>query len=671
MSSRASTSAAPDTSALDRLCANTIRFLAVDAVEKAKSGHPGTPMGLADVAYVLWTRFLRYNPQDPNWPDRDRFVLSNGHASMLLYAMLHLSGYDLPLDELKRFRQLGSRTPGHPEFGRTPGVETTTGPLGQGFGNGVGMAVAAKMLAARFDSSDFTPMTYRVFGMVSDGDLMEGVASEAASLAGHWGLGNIIYFYDDNHITIEGDTALAFTEDVGKRFEAYGWHVDHADPYDHEDISHALQRAVDEPAQPSLIIVRSHIAYGAPHKQDTREAHGEPLGAEEVAGAKRALGWPESPTFLVPDEVRERFAARARELKPAYDAWQSGMRAWRGRDESRTRLWDDLQERRVPSDIYEKLIAAAPAGAAATRAHAGVVLQQAAKLVPSLVGGAADLEPSTRTNISGSIAVEKGRFEGRNFHFGIREHGMGAILNGLAAQAFIPFGASFLVFSDYARPAIRLSALMGRQVIWIFTHDSVFLGEDGPTHEPIEHLTALRAIPDLYVFRPADGLETAATWAMALQRREGPSLFVLTRQNLPAIERRAGFDPGEIARGGYLVRDPGGDGITIIATGSEVSLAVEAAKRLEAERFACRVVSMPCPQVFLEQDESWRNRVLPVGGRRVTIEAGATDYWWRFTGPGDLRIGIDRFGESAPLAQIQEHFGFTPETIAKRIREWL
>ena len=659
--------------ALDRLAVNTLRFLAVDAVERAKSGHPGSPMGMADAAYVVWTRFLRYQPQDPAWPDRDRFVLSAGHASMLLYALLHLAGYDLPLEELQRFRQLGSRTPGHPEHGLTPGVETTTGPLGQGFGNGVGMALAARMLAARFDRGDFEPVSYRVFGLVSDGDLMEGVASEAASLAGHWGLGNLIYIYDDNHITIEGDTALAFSEDVGRRFEAYGWQVERADPCDHAALAASLERAVAETSRPSLVMTRSHIGYGSPHKQDTREAHGEPLGAAETAATKQALGWPLAPPFLVPDEVRGRFVARAEELEPGYDAWQAGLRAWRARHPELADRWDAHVTKRLPDDLFDVLLAAAPTGAAATRAHGNAVLQRAAALVPALAGGSADLEPSTKTRIKDSPSIERGAFEGRNFHFGIREHGMGSILNGLAlADGFIPYGASFLIFSDYARPAIRLAALMRQQVIWVFTHDSVFLGEDGPTHEPIEQLTTLRALPNLLVIRPADGLETAAAWALALERRDGPTLLALSRQTLPALERAPGFDPRDLRRGGTtLVESRAADAVTLIATGSEVGLAVAVVQRLGAQAIPARVVSMPAPQLFLAQEAAWRDRVLPPGGRRVTLEAGATDYWWRFTGPQGLRIGIDRFGESAPLAALQQHFGFTPEAVSDRIAGWL
>jgi transketolase len=661
-----------DQTALARLAVNTIRFLAADAVEKARSGHPGMPMGMADVAFVLWTRFLRYQPHDPNWPDRDRFVLSAGHGSMLLYSILHLAGYDLPLEELMRFRQLGSRTPGHPEHGLTPGVETTTGPLGQGFGNGVGMALATRMLAARVNSPDFAPVGHRVFGIVSDGDLMEGVASEAASLAGHWGLGNLVYLYDDNHITIEGDTALAFSEDVARRFDAYGWQVLRADPYDHAALEHALEQAVADTTRPSLVITRSHIGYGAPRKQDTREAHGEPLGADEIAAAKRALGWPEIPTFAVPDEVRALFAQRAADQRPEYDAWHRGLKAWMARDPERGRLWLDHVERRVPDDILERLLAAAPSGAAATRVHGGVVLQAAAAAIPALVGGSADLEPSTKTRLPGA-AVQRGTFAGRNLHFGVREHGMGAILNGLALHgSFIPYGSSFLVFTDYARPAIRLCALMKQQVVWVLTHDSVFLGEDGPTHQPIEHLGTLRAIPGLLVVRPADGAETAGAWGLALERREGPTLLALSRQNLPALERIAPLSAAEVRRGAYLLFDSGGpDPVSLIATGSEVWVALEVARRLAAEGRATRVVSAPAPQLLLARDRGEIDALLGPRARRVTLEAGATDYWQRVTAGEGLAIGIDRFGESAPYPALQEHFGLTPLQVAGRIREWM
>jgi transketolase len=657
---------------LEQLAINTIRFLALDAVEQAKSGHPGMPMGMADAAFILWTRFLRYQPQDPLWPNRDRFVLSAGHGSLLLYGMLHLAGYDLPLEEIRRFRQLGSKTPGHPEHGVTAGVETTTGPLGQGFGNAVGMALGAKVLAARVEGGGFEPITHRVFGIASDGDLMEGVSSEAAQLAGHWGLGNLVLLYDDNRITIEGRTSLAWSEDVGTRFEAYGWHVEHASPYDHEALEEAITRAVAETERPSLVITRSHIGYGAPKKQDTREAHGEPLGPEETKAAKEALGWPLSPTFLVPDEVRELFARRAEALRPEYEAWQRGMKEWAKSAPEQAALWTALVEKRVPQDIIDQLMAATPAKAAATRVHGNVALQKAAELVPALVGGSADLEPSTRTRIAASPSIEKNAYAGRNLHFGVREHGMGTILNGLALHGgFIPYGSSFLQFTDYARPAIRLSALMGQQVIWVFTHDSIFLGEDGPTHQPVEHLTALRAIPGLLVVRPADGPETAAAWGLALERAR-PTLLALTRQNLPVLERPRPLAAEDMRRGGYLLREASGaDPVTLIATGSEVWLACEAAKRLEASGQPARVVSMPAPQLALARDAAEVESLLGPRRRRVTIEAGLTDYWQRVVQPDGLAIGVDRFGESAPYAALQDFFGFTPEKVEARVKEWL
>jgi len=656
---------------LEQVAVNTIRFLAADGVEKANSGHPGMPMGMADVAYVVWTKFLRYQPQDPLWPNRDRFVLSAGHGSMLHYALLHLAGYEVSMDDLQHFRQLGSITPGHPERGLTPGIETTTGPLGQGLGNAVGMALGSRMLGARLAPGGTTPIDYRVFCIAGDGDMMEGVASEAASLAGHWGLGNLLVYYDDNRITIEGDTSLAFSEDVGRRFEAYGWAVEYVSAYDRAGIAAATERRLADASRPGLVVTRSHIGYGAPTKQDTRGAHGEPLGADELAAAKRALGWPESPSFLVPDEVRGLFERRAEALRPAYDAWQDGLQRRRAADTAFRDTWDALMTSRLPDDLWARLLTAAPRKAGATRAHGNAVLQVAAAAIPSLVGGSADLEPSTKTAIAGSPSVQRGTLDGRNFHFGVREHGMGAIANGLASTgALIPYVSSFLVFTDYCRPALRLSALMKSHVIWVFTHDSVFLGEDGPTHQPIEHLTALRAIPNVLVIRPADGVETAAAWALALERRDGPTLIALTRQNTPAIEWPAAIDAAALRRGGYVLRDAARDAITLIATGSEVGVALEAAKLLEPRDLAVRVVSMPAPQAFLAQDAAWRDTVLPPGGRRVSLEAGATDYWWRFVGHNGLAIGIDTFGESAPAADIAKHFGLTPEAVAKRIEDW-
>ena len=651
---------------------NTIRFLAVDAVEKARSGHPGMPMGMADVAYVLWSRFLRHDPRDPAWPGRDRFVLSAGHGSMLLYALLHLSGYDLPMEELQRFRQLGSRTPGHPEYGLTPGVETTTGPLGQGFANAVGMALGSRMGDARFTSGGFSPAAYRVFTLAGDGCMMEGISHEAASLAGHLGLGNLIAIYDDNRITIDGSTSLAFSDDTAKRFEAYGWHVQRVDAYDHDAVAAALERAIGETARPSLVICKSHIGYGAPKKQDTAHAHGEPLGPDEVLAAKRALGWPESPAFLVPPEVRARFAARGAELARARGDWDAAFARWRAADPARAGAWASFIGRAAPSALLEKLCEAAPTKAAATRAHGGAVMQKAASLLPGLVGGSADLESSNRTRIGGSPSVSAGDFSGRNLHFGVREHAMTAVCNGLAlAGGWLPFSASFLTFTDYARPAIRLASLMRLRVIFVYTHDSIFLGEDGPTHQAVEQLAALRLIPNLLVIRPADGLETAAAWGLALERTDGPTLLALTRQSVPVLARPVGFAPGDLRRGASLLRDSDArDAITLIATGSEVGVAVDAAERLTTVGIATRVVSMPAPQLFHRQDEAWRRHLIPPGGRRVSIEAGVTDGWRALVGERGLTIGVDRYGESAPADVLAEHFGLTGEAVAKRVREW-
>jgi transketolase len=656
------------------LAVNTLKMLAVDAVEAAQSGHPGSPMGQADIAYVLWTQFLRHWPADPAWPGRDRFVLSCGHGSMLLYGLLYLTGYPLPLEELKRFRQWGSLTPGHPEVGHTVGVETTTGPLGQGVGNAVGLALAAKMAAARYDTSAQTIITGRIFGICSDGDLMEGVASEAASLAGHLGLGNLTLVYDDNHITIEGDTALAFTEDVAARFAAYGWHVQRINGHDHAAITSALAAAVAETARPSLVLARTHIANGAPHAHDTAEAHGAPLGAAEVAATKEALGWPQSPTFFVPEEARAHWLASAEKNRPAYDAWQATFAAWRAANPALAQAWDDATLKRLPQDLEARLVASVAGQADATRVLGSKVLQEAAKLVPWLVGGSADLDPSTKTAIKGAGSVEKNAYGGRVFHFGIREHGMGAILNGLALDGrFTPMGSTFLVFADYMRPAIRLAALMRKQVIYVFTHDSIFLGEDGPTHQPIETLWGLRIIPGLEVWRPADAAETALAWAAALRRTDGPSALALSRQKLPALPRPAdaAADQAAIARGGYVLVDDAAAMLTIVATGSEVGLAVEAAQLLAAGGRAARVVSMPCVERFVAQDAAWRDKVLPVGKPVVTLEAGRTTPWAAVTGARpSLQLGIDRFGASAPLKDLQQHFGFTADQVAGRIREW-
>jgi transketolase len=676
---------AADSADLARLAINTIKTLAIDAVEQAKSGHPGMPMGAADYAFYLWTRHLRFDPRDPDWPDRDRFVLSAGHGSMLLYALLHLSGYDLPLDEIKRFRQWGSRTPGHPERGCAPGVETTTGPLGQGFGNAVGMAIAARMAMARFNTPDFKVVGHRVWVIASDGDMMEGVQSEAASIAGHLGLGNLTVIYDDNHITIEGETALAFSEDVGRRFEGYGWSAQRIDGHDHGQIQKALQAAAAESARPGLIIARTHIAHGSPNKHDSAKAHGEPLGPEEAAATKKALGWPLEPPFLVPDEARIPFAARAEEGRKAREEWRKRFEAWSREHPDRRALWDRYHARAVPDNLFTPLLeAAVPAGSPgpkpeATRVSSGRILQAVAELVPSLCGGSADLEPSTKTYIKSSPSIGREAFAGRNLHFGIREHGMGAILNGMALHGGpIPFGSTFLIFSDYMRPPIRLAAMSHLQVVYVFTHDSVFLGEDGPTHQPVEQLAALRLVPNLAVVRPADGPEVAMAWSLALGRKSGPTALILTRQDLPPLMRRAEFSPDVMFRGGYVLSEASpkggsssGQPVVLIASGSEVSLAQQAQEILAGQGIATRVVSAPCPNLFLEQPEDYRRSVIPPGARKVVVEAAELSGWERLAGCEALLIGIDRFGASAPWKVIAEKLGFTGPKIADRVMRWL
>ncbi|MDX1387943.1 MAG: transketolase [Acidobacteriota bacterium] len=659
-------------SSLARDAVNTIKFLAVDAVEKANSGHPGMPMGAADMAFVLWSRFLRYDPTAPDWPDRDRFVLSAGHGCMLLYSLLHLSGYDLSMSELQAFRQWESKTPGHPEFGHTVGVEATTGPLGQGISNAVGMATAAKMMAARFNTDDFNPITHRIFVIASDGDLMEGVSGEASSLAGHLGLGNLVVLYDDNQITIEGKTDLAFSEEVGERYGGYGWHVQHASGHDHEAVEGALEAAIGETARPSIIICRTHIAAGAPNAQDTADAHGAPLGADEIKATKEALGWPQEPTFHVPEAVQSYFRSRSEEGTALRTAWEERFAAWSKGHPDLAQQWKTIWNREVPADLTAQLLAAAPTDTNATRSHSGAVIQKAAELVPSLIGGSADLAPSTKTLMKGSSSVANGELTGRNFHFGIREHAMGAMVNGILYHGgFRPFGATFLVFSDYMRPSIRLSALAGLPAIWVFTHDSIFVGEDGPTHQPIEHAAALRVIPNLNVFRPADGFETALAWGMALEREDGPTTILLTRQKLPAIDRRATGELADARRGAYLVDGDDAPDAIVAATGSEVHLAVAAREALARDGRKINVVSVPCLEIFLAEDESYRRRLFPEAVPVATIEAGCTDPWRVLAGLDGLTLGIDRFGASAPGKVLGERFGFTAASVTDRIRAWL
>ncbi len=654
-----------------QLAVDTVKTLSIDAVQKAESGHPGTPMGLADIAVELWTRHLRYDPKDPQWPGRDRFVLSCGHASMLLYSMLHLSGYDLPLKEIENFRQWESKTPGHPEHGMTPGVETTTGPLGQGICNAIGMALAARLTEARFGEP---AKGARIYCFASDGDLMEGVSSEASSIAGHLGLSNLTVVWDDNRITIEGETELAFTEDVGARYEAYGWYVQRIDGHNRAEIRLALEKAQAETSRPSFIVARTHIANGAPHAHDTAEAHGSPLGKDEVAATKKNIGWDPAKFFYVPDAVYALFKERAADNAKDREAYTARVAAWRKANPDLAKQYDAFAAKTVPADLYEQLLKALPEKEDATRNTSNAIQQTVAKLVPSLIGGSADLAPSTKTLIKGSDGIARHKFEGRNLHFGIREHGMGAICNGMALYGgIIPYGATFLIFSDYMRPSIRLSALMEQQCLWIYTHDSIFLGEDGPTHQAVEQVWALRLIPGVSLVRPADVLETAAAWTIAMTRTHGPTAFSLTRQKLPNIKRDAGFDPKTALRGAYVAQEATGGkpDLVILASGSEVQLAVGAREKLEAQGKKVRVVSALCLETFAEQDAAYRESVLPKGVKRVSIEVGRTEPWKGWVGDGGLTIGIDHYGASAPDKVLAQKFGFTVDAVLAKIEAWL
>ncbi|TMB31067.1 MAG: transketolase [Deltaproteobacteria bacterium] len=658
---------------LQKKCIDTIRFLAVDAVEKANSGHPGMPMGAAPMAFALWTRHLRFNPNEPRWANRDRFVLSAGHGSMLLYAMLHLAGFDVTMDDLKSFRQYGSKTPGHPEFHDTPGVEATTGPLGQGISNAVGMALSQRMLAARMNAGGRFPIDNFVYGICSDGDLMEGVASEASSVAGHLKLGNLIFLYDDNDISLAGPTSVTFTEDRGKRFEAYGWHVQHVpDGNDVEAIDRAIRAAKDDP-RPSLIDVKTVIGYGSPHKANTHEVHGSPLGKDEAKAAKQNLGWPLEPLFLVPDEVRQFWAGRIEEQKKGYEDWQRRFTEWQRGNPQNAKLWSALAAQQLPEDLPEQLAAAVATATApeSTRKHGQAVIQKAAKLVPGLVGGSADLDPSTFTYVKDGGDVQPGSYGGRNIHFGVREHGMGAIVNGFAYDGFfVPYSATFLLFSDYMRPPIRLAALSKLHSVFVFTHDSIFLGEDGPTHQPIEQLAALRAIPNLEVWRPADGVETAASWAAALERKDGPTVLAFTRQKLSVLQRNPPADVRLALRGAYAVVDAQDPDLVIIATGSEVSAAQQALPLLD-KSLKVRLVSMPCVERFLKWSGDEQRKLIPHGrARLVAVEAAGGLDWYRIIGDG-LMVGIDRFGASAPEKALADAYGMTPQKVAGRISKWL
>jgi transketolase len=659
-----------DRSKLDQLCINSIRVLAIDAVQKANSGHPGMPMGMAPAAYVLWTRFLRHNPRNPKWFGRDRFVLSAGHGSMLLYALLYLTGYDLPLDEIKRFRQLGSLTPGHPEYHHTPGVETTTGPLGQGFGNGVGMAIAGKHIEARFGKNSGV-FAHRVFAIVSDGDLMEGIASEAASLAGHLGLGNIVYIYDDNHVTIDGHTDITFSEDVCGRFEAYGWHtLAVEDANDLGALTAAIEKGCAETGRPTLIRVRSIIGYGSPNRQNTSKAHGQALGADEVKLTKQFFGWPLEPDFYVPDEALAEFRRAIERGEQLESEWNRQYEQWSKSNPAEAGQIAQMLKGELPDGWDSDLPVFTPKDTLATRESASRAENAIAARVPALIGGSADLNESTFTDIKDGGSFGKGNYQGRNLHFGIREHGMCAILNGIALHGgLIPLGSSFFVFTDYCRASIRLAALMGLHVIYVFTHDSIGVGEDGPTHQPVEHLTAMRAIPNLTVIRPCDANEAAEAWRVAMSHRGGPVMLVLCRQKLPTLDRSRVAAASGLARGAYVLSETAGvvPQIILIATGSEVGLALSAKDELEKRGKAVRVVSMPSFELFEAQDQAYRDSVLPPSiRRRLAIEAAVPLSWYRWVGlDGDV-MGMTTFGASAPYQDAMRHFGFTVENVVNR-----
>ena len=659
----------------------------MDAVQKANSGHPGAPMGLAPCAYVLWTRCMRYNPRNPSWLDRDRFVLSAGHASMLLYSMLHLTGYDLTLDDIKQFRQWGSRTPGHPERTDTPGVETTTGPLGQGFGNGVGMAIAEAYLAARYNRPGFEVVNHFTYGIASDGDLMEGVASEVASLAGHLKLGKLIYIYDNNRVTLAGGTDVTFTEDRAKRFDAYGWHTQTIeDGNDLNAIEQAVRSARDETTRPSLILVRTHIGYGSPEKQDTFEAHGSPLGVEEVKLTKENLGWPVEPTFLIPDRARAHFNEAISKGEQAEAEWKQRFSAYAQKFPDLAKELESAMRGDLPAG-WDATIPTFPADAkgVATRVASGKILAALGTKLPSLIGGSADLNPSTFTVLpklgdfespqrkvadhQGSVG-ENWDYAGRNLHFGVREHGMGAAVNGMAAHGgIIPFGSTFLIFSDYFRPSIRLAALMELGVIYVLTHDSVGLGEDGPTHQPIEQLAALRAIPKLIVLRPCDANETAEAWRVAIESRKRPVILALTRQNVPTLDRAKLAAAEGLRRGAYVLADApnGKPDMVLIASGSEVSLILAAKEKLAEQKIQARVVSMPSWELFGAQSREYRESVLPPSIRsRLAVEAALPQGWHRYVGDDGDIIGIERFGASAPGNVVMEKLGFTVTHVVER-----
>lgn len=664
------------TQSIEQLSINTVRVLAADAVQKANSGHPGLPMGAAPIGHILWTEAMNYNPKNPDWPNRDRFILSAGHGCMLQYCYLHLTGYDLNMNDLKQFRQLDSQTPGHPEYGLSKGVEITTGPLGQGFANGVGFAIGQYHLAARYNKPDFPLFDYKIYALCSDGDMMEGISSEAASLAGHLKLGNLIYFYDDNHISIEGTTDLTFTEDVAQRFQSYGWHVQVVpDGNDLEALYQAVKAAQEETSRPSLIKVRTHIGYGSPNKADTADAHGSPLGEEEVRLVKENLGFDPDQSFVVPSDVLHYYREIGKERAGKEEKWNDLYNAYKAKYPELAEEFEWVTNGKLPKG-WEKKIPVFPAGdeKLATRQASGKVLNAIADDLPHLLGGSADLSPSTNTDLKNYKSFTAEDHEGRIFHFGVREHAMGAILNGLAVtKGIIPYGATFLVFSDYMRPTIRLAAIMKIRPIYVFTHDSIGLGEDGTTHQPIEHLMSMRAIPNVVVIRPADANETAQAWRVAIEHPGGPVAIVLTRQGLPVIDQEKYTSAKELEKGAYILSDSEKEPeIILIGTGSEVSLLLQAQEQLKKDSIAARVVSMPSWELFDRQNAAYKEKVLPKKLKnRLAVEAGAELGWQKYVGDeGDI-LGMTSFGESAPAGDLFKKFGFTVENVVKRAKALL